>query len=551
MPAEIRIPVNNQDNVKPHSLSPRCLLIGPHDPKCGEYTFLAPPLGVWRLAGHLQRQGVDTRVFDPNCGHDRASDRLEQLLAEFRPDVVGISTTGMTLNYDLAHAHQVRKQLPGALLVAGGMEATFNAKLLLELAPFELVVLGEGERPLAEIVARRCSGRNLYGIPGTALLGPNGELQKHNAPALDGKALTESILGIPYEQMPYETYWHKLEHAYRVGELPHKAAREARLAEIRSVRLITLNYCPMGCSFCSSTNFLHEAEGRTAKIARLSVEHCIAGIDRILETHPDTRTIIFQDDIFVFTNDDRILPLCEAIVERKRTGRWSAQLSFISTNRIDAMTPERAAHMRAAGFRVLGFGIESFSLNILREFNKRLIYKHIGPNLRMTLKAGITPFLDLIMSSPRCSADDVATNVRHANFWLGQGCEIGMYPFVIPFSGAAMSNDRSLDSATQWETKAIPDTAIRWQQPTRILPVDPEAADLMLAIEEDALTELDALERQVTHLPSRIRSLVWIGAASRHLVAEGYEMPDAECTRRAIDDYVWPMGQEALSELAN
>ncbi len=32
---------------------PRILLVGPYDPHCGEYTFLAPPLGVWRLAGVL------------------------------------------------------------------------------------------------------------------------------------------------------------------------------------------------------------------------------------------------------------------------------------------------------------------------------------------------------------------------------------------------------------------------------------------------------------------------------------------------------------------
>ena len=44
------------------------------------------------------------------------------------------------------------------------------------------------------------------------------------------------------------------------------AAREAHLAEIRSVRLITLNYCPMGCTFCSATNFLHEAQGSVASI---------------------------------------------------------------------------------------------------------------------------------------------------------------------------------------------------------------------------------------------------------------------------------------------
>jgi len=61
--------------------------------------------------------------------------------------------------------------------------------------------------------------------------------------------------------MPYSAYWERLESAYRIGALPSKAAREAHLAEIRSVRLITLNYCPMGCTFCSSTNFLHEAQG--------------------------------------------------------------------------------------------------------------------------------------------------------------------------------------------------------------------------------------------------------------------------------------------------
>ncbi len=37
---------------------PSILLVGPYDPKGGEYTFLAPPLGVWRLAGVLRGAGV-------------------------------------------------------------------------------------------------------------------------------------------------------------------------------------------------------------------------------------------------------------------------------------------------------------------------------------------------------------------------------------------------------------------------------------------------------------------------------------------------------------
>jgi len=101
--------------------SPRMLLIGPYDPHCGEYTFLAPPLGVWRLAGVLESAGVDARVFDPNCCDGPANRALERELLGSSWDVIGVSTTGMTLRFDLELAHLARRLAPRALLIAGGM----------------------------------------------------------------------------------------------------------------------------------------------------------------------------------------------------------------------------------------------------------------------------------------------------------------------------------------------------------------------------------------------------------------------------------------------
>ena len=138
----------------PGSHSPRILLIGPYDPHCGEYTFLAPPLGVWRLAGVLSAAGADTHVFDPNCCDDTPQRALQQQLSSSRWDIIGVSTTGMTLRFDLELAHLARRLAPNALLIAGGMEATFRPELMFELGPFDRVVLGEGERPLLEIVSR-------------------------------------------------------------------------------------------------------------------------------------------------------------------------------------------------------------------------------------------------------------------------------------------------------------------------------------------------------------------------------------------------------------
>jgi len=514
--------------------SPRILLIGPYDPNCGEYTFLAPPLGVWRLAGVLESAGVDVKVFDPNCCGGPPARALEREVLSGAWDVIGISTTGMTLRFDLELAHRARRMAPRALLIAGGMEATFRPELMYELAPFDRVVLGEGERPLLELVSRLRSGSPLGGIAGTAERTADGGLLKLPQEALDGAALRDAVSRIPYEKMPYPSYWDRLESAYALGSLPTKADREARLAEIRSVRLITLNYCPMGCTFCSATNFLHEAQGSVASIARLDASDCVRMLERIVSAQPAVRTIIFQDDIFVFTKDRRILPLCEAILAAKDNGTLPRELQFISTNRIDAMSPERLAAMRRAGFRVLGFGIESFSRQVLGEFNKAQVYSHIEPTLTNALELGITPFLDLILSSPRASLADVATTLRQAWHWLQRGCEVGIYPYVIPFSGAAMAGDPALKPFTVYERRRIRGTRISWAQPAKIPPVDPLVRETVLAIERDYEARLAELQRHLAHLPSRTRSLLWILASLEPMAAHGLAVADSRQVHAAV-----------------
>ena len=166
--------------------------------------------------------------------------------------------------------------------------------------------------------------------------------------------------------------------------------------------------------------------------------------------------------------------------------------------------------MRRAGFRVLGFGIESFSLSVLREFNKAQIYPHIEPMLRAALEAGITPFLDLILTSPRCELQDLAETLREAYRWLQPGCEIGMYPYVIPFSGAALRarcepRCRTRSYARQRSRRhhdrmgtAGEDSAAR-----------PAATrGVILRIERDFETHArSAASSRCAHLPSRVRSL--------------------------------------------
>ncbi len=171
---------------------------------------------------------------------------------------------------------------------------------------------------------------------------------------------------------------------------------------------------------------------------------------------------------------------------------------------------------------------------MLGEFNKAQIHRHIEPMLTAALATGVTPFLDLIISSPHSSLEDVAVTLREAYRWLRQGCEIGMYPYVIPFSGAAFAKDPELAPYTHYAHREIAGTPLTWEQPAKILPIDPEVAATVLLIEQRFEALLHPQERSGAHLPSRLRSLLWILASLPVLGERGHYIGDEREVRAEL-----------------
>ena len=167
----------------------RVLFIAPrsYNPK---QMYREYPLGVGFLGTLLKQSGHDVRVFDQNV-EGLEDDGLLELVAEFQPDVAGFSV--ITPNYPIAR-QQIRKlkQLyPDLWILAGGIHATlFPDDLMADGA--DVVVLGEGEPVILDLVTRLVAGEDLSTLPGLLFRAPTG-----NVIRTSGHGQTTSLDDLP------------------------------------------------------------------------------------------------------------------------------------------------------------------------------------------------------------------------------------------------------------------------------------------------------------------------------------------------------------------
>lgn len=120
----------------------------------GEDVFLYEPLALeYIAAGVLPEHGV--HILDMRLGKD-----LAQALADFEPDVVGITAYTVHVNVVRRLFDQVKRWNADVLTVIGGHHATVAPQDFV-WPSIDLIVMGEGVASFREIVRRRAAGPNL------------------------------------------------------------------------------------------------------------------------------------------------------------------------------------------------------------------------------------------------------------------------------------------------------------------------------------------------------------------------------------------------------
>src|SRR5215831_9545315 len=117
------------------------------------------------IAPAVRQQGDQIRILDLNLSKLPLRTFRETLEA-FQPSFVGFTFTTAIFHLARRYASAARVICPSAKIVGGGPHASVLPEDVLTRAPFDIVVRGEGDFSLAEIVR----GENIEKIPGISYI---------------------------------------------------------------------------------------------------------------------------------------------------------------------------------------------------------------------------------------------------------------------------------------------------------------------------------------------------------------------------------------------
>lgn len=147
--------------------------MGRHLGRIGWVLFLT---GLLYIASMLERNGIEVQIYDTQI--DQRS--LNEVLTTYKPDIVGITCSSALVYSTFQVAQRVKSFSERIPVVVGGVHPTVLPDEMLADRNIDMVVRGEGERAMVELVRTLEANGSLEGIQGLSFKGNSGII--HNPP---------------------------------------------------------------------------------------------------------------------------------------------------------------------------------------------------------------------------------------------------------------------------------------------------------------------------------------------------------------------------------
>jgi len=251
------------------------------------------PLGILAVSTPLLRAGYQVRIVDstitPNF-HKRTLDELDDALC------LAISlVTGPMIRETVQIARAAKKRYPNKPVILGGWHPSLLPDQTLAAECVDIVVKGQGEEAMLEIVERIAAGESMKGVAGVGY-------------KEDGKL----VFNLPRTLRPIRELPPK---AYHLGDFD---AYE-RVCGRRWAMYTSSLACPYNCAYCTNDGVY----GR--KWNALEPEQVVQETSDLVERYGLSLLWIVDDNFLV--DRERAIGIAEGLVRRGVKFDWSIQSS--------------------------------------------------------------------------------------------------------------------------------------------------------------------------------------------------------------------------------
>lgn len=353
---------------------------------------VAPPLGLAYIASALRESGTEVAVVDALAENvdqivDEDGYRYQGLtiaetvaLIDPQTDMIGVTCL---FSQDWPSVRRVvqavRERFPDKCIIAGGEHFTALPDFSLRDCPeLDLLVLGEGEETIVDLIAATNEGRPLHEVDGI------GYLEDDQFVRTDPRKRIRDVDEVPlpaWDLFPMEAY------------LASRNAHGVYLG--RSIAILATRGCPYKCTFCSNPQMYGNLW--MARDPDLVLDEIESYMHKYGVTNVD-----FYDLTFVLKRS-WILKFCEAIGERGLKFTWQLP----SGTRSEVVDEEVCAALYRSGCRNISFAPESGSKETLLRIRKQIDLDKVNRACRGALREGMNVKCNLIIGFPEETRRDV------------------------------------------------------------------------------------------------------------------------------------------------
>jgi anaerobic magnesium-protoporphyrin IX monomethyl ester cyclase len=340
------------------------------------------PMGLGLVVAAIKsRTTFDISVMDNYIPGVSFSDILETVRTT-RPDIILLTSFLGNYQYGFIKSaiDSFKKLSPGSVIIIGGPMASCIPDLLLEKSLVDIVVIGEGEATIIDLLDRLKKGQPLDACTGIAYRDSGGRIvTTQSRPRI--KQLSE-FPHPAYELFNTKQYADYVKHTGRCWEMS------------------TSRGCYAKCTYCRLTF--------GSKISFRPYDHILNEMRFIIENYQISR-FNFVDDNFL-NSSRQVHEFVEAL------SGFEYPIQFRFQGRADKLTPTLAKMLVDVGCFDISMGIESGSQRLLDSMKKCLDIRAAAENIKGILEFGVSVHATFIVGMPDEDSESIASTIEFIRY---------------------------------------------------------------------------------------------------------------------------------------